>query len=383
MTGDVIEGIPAVDVDLALLDRDPMGVWSGLRRKTPVVRLDPLDLVAVLRYDDVKRVARDSAAFSAVVDAPLARTIGNNFMYADGDNHRRVRSLVTPLLQPAALSASHATWIDAEVKRLVGTLPVGATVDLMTAVAEPLAISVLRRIIGLDAPDADYGRWFKVIAAAAANFEADQGKGAAAAGVMAELDDLVGGAPLREGTLVGVFADRPRADVLGAIGLFLIGGLQEPRDLLGLTLIGLLSAPDQLAAIREAADPRAGLARAIEEAARWGSPVGTVTRVTTSEVEVGDVCIPAGTVVAGILASANRDERRWTEPDVFRAHRDEGPHLAFGTGAHACVGAAAARVLTLAAGAALLLERDLTLVAEPSLVGYEFRGPRDVQVVVT
>jgi len=362
-----------------------MSVWTELRRNAPVAMLEPLKVVAVTRFDDVKRVARDAAAFSAAVDAPLARTIGPNFMYADGERHRRLRSIATPLLQPTTLATSHATWIEARVSALVDALPREAPVDLMTTLAEPLAIGLLRGIIGLDAvADDDFRRWFKTIAAGAANFECDEEKDAAASGVMAEIRDVaeitMRSSP-QPGTLLSEFADLPRSDLLGAIGLFLIGGLQEPRDLLGLALIGLLDEGESWGALRAAPAQDTAVAAAVEEAARWGSPVGTVTRVATRDVELSGVTIAAGSTVAGVLASANRDERHWTLPERFDVDRREGPHLAYGSGAHACVGAAAARILTKSTLLHLLDVAPAMRLAEmPVVPGYEFRGPTAVLV---
>lgn len=377
--------VPVVDIDLVALESDPMRHWAMLRAEAPVAFVPQLGAVVATRHDDVKRVSRDDTAFSAAVAAPLARTIGPNFMYADGEQHRRLRSVVTPLLKPSLMEPALGSWIDMRVEQLLGELPANEPVDLMRAFAEPLAAGVLRQIVGLDGvTDDELRRWFRAIATGAANFERDPEKDVAAAAVMRELDGVLTdayAAGVRTETLLGQFVERPRAELLGAVGLFLIGGLQEPRDLLGLVLLGILTDRAQLCVLLNGPDRDQALSLAIEEACRWGSPVGTVTRVASFDVEMSGQLVPAGSLVAGVLASANRDERRWTDPDRFHVSRREGPHLAFGSGAHACVGAAAARLVVRAAlGGLLSTYPGVRLVEEPDVVGYEFRGPATLMV---
>jgi cytochrome P450 len=156
--------------------------------------------------------------------------------------------------------------------------------------------------------------------------------------------------------------------------------VHELSDLVAHALIGLLSRPEQLAEVLE--DP--ALARpAVEEAARWSSPVGMAPRLAVEATEIAGVRIPAGAIVAAVVASANRDERRWTEPARFDLHRDEGMHLAYATGAHFCLGAWVAR-----AASALALQRLVTRLPKVRLedgdnlgvTGWRFRDVRRLHV---
>jgi cytochrome P450 len=83
---------------------------------------------------------------------------------------------------------------------------------------------------------------------------------------------------------------------------------------------------------------------AIEEMLRWETPVTGVVRVTTEATEIGGCPIPKGQVVSVILGSANTDERSWTDPDTIDFDREENRHLAFGGGAHRCLGSHLARM---------------------------------------
>ena len=101
--------------------------------------------------------------------------------------------------------------------------------------------------------------------------------------------------------------------------------------------------------------------------------------MTTSDTDLAGVSIPAGTFLAVAIGSANRDERRWVDPDAFNLHRNEGMHLAFASGIHFCLGAWLARAGTEVA-MQRILERMRNLGLEPGeppvVRGWTFRGVR-------
>ena len=117
---------------------------------------------------------------------------------------------------------------------------------------------------------------------------------------------------------------------------------------------------------------------AVEETLRWAGPVGTSTRQTTRSTELAGVALEEGALIGAVLASANRDPRRWTEPDRFDLHRKEGAHLAFAAGTHFCLGAWFGRHLARVS-LEILLDRLPVLRLDPAaaltLRGWEFRAP--------
>jgi cytochrome P450 len=171
-----------------------------------------------------------------------------------------------------------------------------------------------------------------------------------------------------------------REEIQSNLKVMIVGGLQATSDLIALSLYALLSHPEQLELVR--ADP-ALIDPAIEEAARWHSPVGTSTRQTTRTIGIAGVELPKGALVAAVLASANRDERNWTDPERYDVLRKEGSHLAFATGPHLCLGARLARYETRAAWR-VLLERLPGLRLDPDhtveISGWEFRSPHELKV---
>ena len=99
--------------------------------------------------------------------------------------------------------------------------------------------------------------------------------------------------------------------------------------------------PDQR---RELVEDRSVIPNAIEELLRYEAPAPHIGRYVPNDVELYDQAVPPGSALLFVVAAANRDERRYEDPDRFDIHRDIGQHLAFGYGIHFCLGAALARL---------------------------------------
>jgi cytochrome P450 len=170
-------------------------------------------------------------------------------------------------------------------------------------------------------------------------------------------------------------------EIQANLKVMIVGGLQAVSDLISIALWALLAHPEQADQVRS--DPSL-VVPAVEEAARWHSPVGTSTRQTTRETELAGSALPAGALIAGVLASANRDPRYWNEPDRFDIHSHRRPHLAFAGGAHVCVGALLGRFEARTA-MQLLLERLPGLRLDPDrraeYEGWEFRSPKHLHLL--
>lgn len=132
-------------------------------------------------------------------------------------------------------------------------------------------------------------------------------------------------------------------EVLAFCRLLLIAGNETTTNLIARMVTTLLDHPEQLAKLRADLDL---LPNAVEETLRYAGVVPTLPRLTTQEVEVGGVKIPAGQVVMPFFMAANRDPRRFSDPDRFDITRKTTGHLGFGFGAHFCLGAHLARLET-------------------------------------
>ncbi len=123
---------------------------------------------------------------------------------------------------------------------------------------------------------------------------------------------------------------------------------------------------------------------AIEEALRWESPVLTVVRTATGDVELGGVSIPEGSFVAVSLGAANRDPGRYSDPDGFDIFREDKQHTSFGAGVHTCLGMHLARLeMRVPLNAVLDRLPGLRLdpaAEDPHIHGLLFRSPPNLPV---
>ena len=125
------------------------------------------------------------------------------------------------------------------------------------------------------------------------------------------------------------------------------------------------------------------LPKAVNEGLRWVAPIGTQLRLARHDTELGGVAIPAGAAVSAILASANHDEDRFTEPRRFNLHRTEGSHAAFGFGHHFCAGrwfATAQIEIALRVLLEKLPHLQMDAARPPVFRGWEFRAPTSLHV---
>ena len=366
-------------ITLAELERDPYPALARLRADEPVSYVPDLDMWLVTRWDDVQRVHDLPALFTSATEPSWLNTVlGTNMLGSDGAEHRRLKDALQPSFTPTATGR----WVTEQLPRICDELieafdPDGT--DLMTAYAEPIAVRALQDALGWDnASWQQIGEWTRGVCTGLANFANDPDAAVVAARANAE-----SGESIRERVvprLVGTGLDSD--EIVNNVRLCMSGGINEPRDGIALTVWALITHPEALAACRL---DDALWRSSCEELFRWISPVATSTRQTTADVDVAGTVIPAGALVAAVISSANRDERRWTDPDRYDIHRKEGPHLAFSTGAHVCLGAWLGRS-TVRVAVQRLFERrpDLRLAGDPATVeirGFEFRGPARLDIL--
>jgi cytochrome P450 len=371
------------------LESDPYPAYARLREAEPVAWVASVGLWLVTRWEDVNAVDKAPDLFTAETEpSTLNRTFGTNLLGSEGEYHDRIRAIIHPWFRSGAIGNFPEHVIAPLGEELISAFADRGEADLVAEFAEPLSVRVLKRAAGLEEIEDDtLRRWFRGLAEGAANFEGDPERQRLADATSDEVDERVG-------TILDRLQREPNDTLLssmlhthvGGVGLtgaeiranlkvMIVGGLQAVSDAIATAVWALLSHPDAAARVR--ADAQL-IAPAVEEALRWHSPVGTSTRQTTRETEIAGVKLPAGALVAAVLASANRDPSRWQEPDRFDIDLHRRPHLAFAAGPHVCVGALLARMETRTA-LALLLGRlaNLRLDPErpPSFEGWEFRSP--------
>jgi cytochrome P450 len=382
------------EISVAQLEADPYPIYAQLRAEQPVCFVESVGLWLVTRWDDVQHVDKSPDVFTGETEpSTLNRTFGKNLLGSEGAYHDRIRKIIYPWFRVGAIGDYPDSVITPLANELVDAFADRGSCDLLAEFAEPLSARVLKRALGLSfVEEATLRRWFVELATGAANFEGDPAKQEIADAASDEVNETL--APVIErlerepdDTLLSsmvhteVGGERlTREEIQSNLKVMIVGGLQATTDLIGLSIWAILSHPEQLEEVR--ADPKL-VDPAIEEAARWHSPVGTSTRQTTRDVELGGVKLEQGALVAAVLASANHDERNWTEPERYDIHRREGSHLAFATGPHLCIGARLARYETRAAWR-ILLDRLPGLRLDPEqpieISGWEFRSPHHLHV---
>jgi cytochrome P450 len=376
------------EITMEALEADPDAILARLRREEPVCRVAALDMWLVTRWDDVAHVEEHPELFTAATEPSfLARTLGPNMLTMDPPAQTRLREI---MLAPFQAGGRSGEFVAAELPRLADSLIEGlpnGSFDLMSAYAQPLSAGALATVLGLD----DHGfdkmwSWCEGLCTDLANFADDPELAAVGERTKADLGAALA-ARLEQGadddSAISWFT-RHGADaeeVVNNVRLMISGGINEPRDGIGLVVWVLLTRPDLRAEIE--AEPNL-LRRLVEEVFRIYSPVGTITRQATEDVELGGVVIPAGDLVAGVLRSVNLDESHWHDPTVIDLHRREGAHAAFALGAHRCLGEWLGRQeVRIGVERLLAAKPDLVLDLDHALEihGFEFRGPRELWVV--
>jgi cytochrome P450 len=255
--------------------------------------------------------------------------------------------------------------------------------DLMADFAIPLPISVICELLGIPDSDRDaFRRWSIALVMP----PADPDTLALAAVAQAELADYFA-------HLITKKRAEPCDDLLTALAcasgddqlsdrelqamaiLLVLAGHETTANLIGTGTLTLLRDPAQLAAIR--ADP-ALLPGAVEELARYAGPISLgVARFTRREIELGGKRIPAGEMIMFAMAAASRDPSRFDHPDALDVGHAPRPHLAFGYGAHYCLGAALARVeANIALGGLARRLPELSLAIPPAALTWRRASTR-------
>lgn len=353
--------------------QDPHAVCAALRRSGPpqeVVTPRGQRMWMVTRYADVRAalanpdLGKDIHAarrLFAPVDLAVAgldfgSELSAHMLNTDPPDHTRLRKLVAKAFTVRRVERMRPR-VEAIAEDLLDGLAGAREVDLLAEFAFPLPITVICELLGVPEMDrAAFREWSTGIVTATS----PEALGAAAGAMVDYLTRLVGAKreTPEDDLLSALVQARDEGDRLDGTELvsmaflLLVAGHETTVNLLGNGLLALHRAPEQLAALR--ADP--GLVpAAVEELLRFDGPVNLATvRFTHRDTVIGSARVPAGRFVLLSLGSANRDPERFADADELRLARDATGHLAFGHGAHHCLGAPLARMEIEVALTALL-----------------------------
>jgi cytochrome P450 len=367
--------VPATDLtDLhAFEDGFPHARFAALRASAPVRWHEPTEHTpdgegfwSVTSHAACAAAGADLVTFSSMggggrtgggtilEDLPMGFAAGVLFNMMDDPRHQRIRRLLTPRLTPRALAPVEAELVTVAAAGVDAALAAGE-VDVVSALATELPLRAMALLLGVPAEDRhQLAAW----ADATLSYdhrdlgEDDDASRAASAGLFAygatlleekrrtPGDDLL--SALVHGELPSD-AGAPRLDELElqmAFTLLVAAGAETTRNAIAIGVLAMAEHPAQWTRLRR---DKSLLPAAVEEVLRWSSTTPYDRRTATVDATLGGQAIRAGDKVVLWWAAANRDPTVFSEPDQFDIGRDPNPHLAFGYGGHACVGAGLAR----------------------------------------
>jgi 4-methoxybenzoate monooxygenase (O-demethylating) len=349
--------LPTSDIDpfSAEFFEDPFPAHAALRDASPVVRLSRYGVLAVARYDEVQAVLADWRTFSSARGVGLSDfakekpwRLPSLVLETDPPLHDRTRKVLDSVLSPAALRRLRAGFQDA-ADALIDALLARGGFDAIPDLAEAYPLTVFPDAVGMPRENRayllPYGNMVFNSFGPRNQFFADAVKDAEpvlewvqAQSQRAALAPDGFGAAIHRAADAG---DLTRDEAPIVVRSLLTAGVDTTVSGLGAAVYCLARFPEQFQRLR--ADP--GLARAaFEEAVRYESPVQTFFRTSARAAEIGGVPVAEGEKVLMFLGAANRDPRRWENPDEYDITRRSAGHVGFGTGIHGCVGQVLARM---------------------------------------
>lgn len=382
-------------VEIAELYRDPFPIYRRLREEGGVHWVPQVNRYLVTSYEAVHETELNQELFSANEEGSLQiRAMGHSMLRRDDPEHYIERKAWQPALRPGAVKRTWTSVFRRNARRYLDEMiEKGPGADLVWDFAAPYAAESLREIIGLhNATQQDLQRWSQTMIDATGNYADDPEIWALGKQSFDEVD-IVLDEMLRwhadhpDHSLISTLLrlpdyqmpiERVRANVKMTIG----GGLNEPRDALGVAAWALLTHPEQREAVES--DPSLWQA-AFDETLRWVAPIGLYSRQTTRDTVLAGVRVPEGARLGICILSANRDERVWRNAEMFDPRREVKPHLAFGKGVHVCLGAWVARAEVAEVALPMLFsELDGLALSETDpaeIGGWVFRGMTKLPVV--
>jgi cytochrome P450 len=353
---------------------DPYPAYRAARQAAPFA-LPELNMVVFGSYADCDQILRHpDGANDRRKSTPVRKAIAegadpvdfdtHSFLVLDPPDHTRLRRIVQKAFSPRRIRE-----LQPEITTIVDDLlaKVVDTGDVVEDLAYPLPVIVICRLLGVPVDDEPrFGHASKLIAQGLDDFLPAGG------GVDAGRQERIDAAAwmydyLRE--LIHERRSAPRDDLMSALvaaeeagqhltedeivatcELLFVAGHETTVNLIANAALAMLTHPGQWSAAAENPDRMPAV---IEETLRWDPPVQLTDRIAERDMVIGDTVVPAGDSAVLLLGSAHRDPAEYDRPDVFDPDRAAFRHLAFGHGAHFCLGAPLARLEAVTALTAL------------------------------
>jgi len=345
---------------------NPYPVYKRLRSESPITEVAltrKQSAWLITRYDDVFAALKDPRLAKDRLNAltsgqkakqpwmpAMFKPLTRNMLDVDPPDHTRLRALVQKAFTPRFIENSRDR-IESLTRELLDRLQNSRRMELIASYALIVPTTIIAEILGVPVSDRHkFHRWSSaIVASSPSGWE------------MAKAIPYVFLFLRYIRQLVQSRRDRPASDLISAlveareagdklnedelvamIFLLLVAGHETTVNLIGNGTLALLENPSQLEILRD--DPTT-IVTAVEELLRYDGPLALATeRFAREDITIAGIRIPRGAMVHGVLGSANRDERYFTDPDRLDISREPNKHLGFGQGIHFCLGAPLARL---------------------------------------
>ncbi|WP_395844652.1 cytochrome P450 [Cystobacter fuscus] len=334
-------------------------MFARMRAEPGLCRVEPFGAFAAARYEEASALLKDPRTFSSEALAVTAEPpwigpnpVAQSLLTKDPPVHSGLRALLT-----RAFGAPMLSRLEVRVRELSEHLAEAAVrqgeVDLVDVFTHLVPRDIIGELLGLD-PSLfpNFKRWSQGMAgitSAVTSAQQEECRSVVREMKLAlrEVLEARRRHPARDmvSELLQAEVDGRKLsddELLSFLFLLLPAGMDTTTQWLGNAMLTLAWRPEQL---EQARADRAHVPRFLEEVLRYESPSQLSFRMATRDVELAGTRIPAGSLVLGLIGSANRDERVFEQPDLFLPGRSKGnQHLTFGYGIHFCLGAQLARL---------------------------------------
>lgn len=332
---------------------DPYPVYRRLRVEHPLYHNENRDCWVLSRFDDIQAVSRDTMTYSCAegvdFDLPAGYLGPGSFLDADPPVHTRLRKVLHEHFSPKAMQRLE-TLVRGRVQLLLSDIADGEAVDLARRLAYPLPMFTILTVMGF--PEEDTKQLHEWLDATALRTPGSSDR-------PPECDAAHDALAAYMAALIEARQDDPREDLVTVMAQAVADGRMSLEETHGMSLLLLTAGWETTASLisnaihllathpvelRNLAHDPGAIPAAVEEVLRYEAPVQYLARTTTRDVDIHDSTVPRGGTVLLLYASANRDESRWDQADVFLVKRQPLRNLAFGEGIHHCIGAPLARM---------------------------------------
>ncbi len=344
---------------------NPYPVFAQMRLENPVYSQLGLDgktkIWFVTRHEDVQTILHKDTLF--VRDAknalpaekipqpnPLEAMMFNHMLNKDGDEHRRLRTLVSLAFTPSRVRDLRPR-VQGISDELIAAVKAKGQMDLIADYAFQLPTIVISEMLGVPTADREhFKKWSEAVLTPAFTPEAQAKAGVLIQEFAAYLQNLFAARRLNpQNDLISAMIQAEEAgvqlsesDLISTTVLLIIAGHETTVNLIGNSILALMRFPQARATLQQHPEQMAG---ALDEFLRYDSPVErSFARWAATDTELGGHQVKQGDLVMGILAAANHDPEKFPNPEVLDLSRDAKRQLAFGHGMHFCLGMPLARL---------------------------------------